>query len=118
MFPQLVEKSPGKVLLGPIAQEVLQYVAEDGIIIDRLATEVPKSKGEWYQVSLEELIVGLLANKTMDDYFKFDSIPSGINANVPSLIDSETRYKAQQVPYGQPFSDLLSNRHGYVNFYP
>ncbi|NCB02903.1 MAG: hypothetical protein EOM67_12145 [Spirochaetia bacterium] len=42
-----------------------QYGTDDGIIIDRLVTEAPKSDGESYQVPLEKLIVDLFANKSL-----------------------------------------------------
>ena len=65
VFSSLVEKFPGRVLLRPKAQELLQYGTDDGIIIDRLVTEAPKSDGEPYQVPLEKLIVDLFANKSL-----------------------------------------------------
>ncbi len=65
VFSSLIEKFPGKVLLRPKAQEILQYGTDDTIIIDRLVTEAPKSKGERYQVPLEKLIVDLFANKKL-----------------------------------------------------
>nr|WP_319521086.1 DUF6577 family protein [uncultured Sphaerochaeta sp.] len=63
VFSTLTEKFPGKILLKPKAQEILRYGTDDGIIIDRLVTEAPKSYGEPYQVPLEKLIVDLFANK-------------------------------------------------------
>lgn len=45
VFSALTEKFPGKVLLRPKAQEILQYGTDDGIIIDHLVTEAPKSNG-------------------------------------------------------------------------
>jgi hypothetical protein len=65
VFSSLVEKFPGRVLLRPKAQELLHYGTDDGIIIDRLVTEAPKSDGEPYQVPLEKLIVDLFANKSL-----------------------------------------------------
>jgi len=65
VFSALVEKLPGRVLLRPKAQELLQYGTDDGIIIDRLVTEAPKSDGEPYQVPLEKLIVDLFAKKSL-----------------------------------------------------
>ena len=65
VFSALVEKLPGRVLLRPKAQEVLQYGSDDGVIIDRLITEAPKSNSEPYQVPLEKLIVDLFANKSL-----------------------------------------------------
>ena len=65
VFSALVEKFPGKVQLRPNAQEILQYGTDDGVIIDRLVTEAPKSDGEPYQVPLEKLIVDLFANKNL-----------------------------------------------------
>lgn len=65
VFSELAEKFPGRVLLRPKAQEILQYGTDDGIIIDRLVTEAPKSDGERYQVPLEKLIVDLFANKNL-----------------------------------------------------
>ena len=65
VFSELVEKFPGRVLLRPKAQEILQYGTDDGIIIDRLVTEAPKSDGERYQVPLEKLVVDLFANKNL-----------------------------------------------------
>jgi len=65
VFSALVEKLPGRVLLRPKAQEVLQYGTDDGVIINRLITEAPKSDGEPYQVPLEKLIVDLFANKSL-----------------------------------------------------
>ena len=65
VFSALIEKFPGRVLLRPKAQEILQYGTDDGIIIDRLITEAPKSDGESYQVPLEKLIVDLFANKSL-----------------------------------------------------
>lgn len=65
VFTALVEKFPGRVLLRPKAQELLQYGTDDGIIIDRLVSEAPKSDGEPYQVPLEKLIVDLFANKNL-----------------------------------------------------
>lgn len=65
VFSSLAEKFPGRVLLRPKAQEILQYGTDDGVIIDRLVTEAPKSDGEPYQVPLEKLIVDLFANKSL-----------------------------------------------------
>jgi hypothetical protein len=65
VFSALVEKFPGRVLHRPNAQELLQYGTDDGIIIDRLVSEAPKSDGEPYQVPLEKLIVDLFANKNL-----------------------------------------------------
>jgi hypothetical protein len=65
VFSDLFEKFPGKVLLRPKAQEILQYGSDDGIIIDRLVSEAPKSEGKRYQVPLEKLIVDLFANKKL-----------------------------------------------------
>lgn len=65
VFSALVEKFPGRVLLRPKAQEILQYGTDDGVIIDRLVTEAPKSDCEPYQVPLEKLIVDLFANKSL-----------------------------------------------------
>lgn len=65
VFSALIEKFPGKVLLRPKAQEILQYGTDDGIIINRLVTEAPRSDGERYQVPLEKLIVDLFANKNL-----------------------------------------------------
>jgi hypothetical protein len=65
VFSSLVEKFPGRVLLRPKAQELLRYGTDDGIIIDRLVTEAPKSDGEPYQVPLGKLIVDLFANKNL-----------------------------------------------------
>ena len=65
VFSALVEKFPGRVLLRPKAQEILQYGNDDGIIIDRLVTEAPKSDGKSHQVPLEKLIVDLFANKSL-----------------------------------------------------
>ena len=65
VFSALVERFTGRVLLKPKAQELLQYGTDDGIIIDRLITEAPKSDGESYQVPLEKLIVDLFANKNL-----------------------------------------------------
>ncbi|MCK9288414.1 MAG: hypothetical protein M0P29_12720 [Sphaerochaetaceae bacterium] len=65
VFSALVEKFPGRVLLRPKAQELLRYGTDDGIIIDRLVTEAPKSNGERYQVPLEKLIVDLFLNKNL-----------------------------------------------------
>jgi len=63
VFSAFAEKFPGRVLLRPKAQEILRYGTDDGIIVDRLVTEAPKSNGESYQVPLEKLIVDLFANK-------------------------------------------------------
>jgi hypothetical protein len=41
------------------------YGTDDGIIIDQLITEAPKSDGEPYQVPLEKLIVDLFAKKNL-----------------------------------------------------
>ncbi|HCJ94117.1 MAG TPA: hypothetical protein DHV69_02565, partial [Sphaerochaeta sp.] len=65
VFSSLVEKFPGRVLLRPKAQEIVQCGTDDGIIIDRLVTEAPKSNGEPYHVPLEKLIVDLFANKSL-----------------------------------------------------
>ena len=65
VFSSLVEKFPGRVLLRPKAQDLFQYGTDDGIIIDRLVTEAPKSNGEPNQVPLEKLIVDLFANKCL-----------------------------------------------------
>ncbi len=65
VFFALVERFPGRVLLRPKAQEILLYGTDDGIIIDRLVSEAPKSDGESYQVPLEKLIVDLFANKNL-----------------------------------------------------
>ena len=65
VFSALFEKFPGKVLLRPEVQEILRYGTDDGIIIDRLVTEAPKSAGERYQVPLEKLVVDLFANKKL-----------------------------------------------------
>jgi hypothetical protein len=65
VFSALAEKLPGRVLLRPKAQELLRYGIDDGIIIDQLITEAPKSDGEPYQVPLEKLIVDLFANKNL-----------------------------------------------------
>jgi len=56
---------PGRVLLRPKARELQQYSTDDGIIINHLVTEAPKSDGERYQVPLEKLIVDLFANKNL-----------------------------------------------------
>lgn len=64
-FSVLSETFPGKILIKPKTQEILQYGTDDGIIIDRLVTEAPKSDGEPYQVPLEKLIVDLFANKNL-----------------------------------------------------
>jgi len=65
VFSSLVERFPGRVLLRPKAQEILHYGSDDGIIIDRLVTDAPRSDGEPYQVPLEKLIVDLFANKNL-----------------------------------------------------
>jgi hypothetical protein len=65
VFSALAEKLPGRVLLRPKAQELLLYGTDDGIIIDQLITEAPKSDGEPYQVPLEKLIVDLFAKKNL-----------------------------------------------------
>jgi hypothetical protein len=65
VFSSLVEKFPGRVLLRPKVQELLRYGTDDGVIIDRLVTEAPKSDDEPYQVPLEKLIVDLFANKSL-----------------------------------------------------
>ncbi len=65
VFSALAEKLPGRVLLRPKDQELLRYGIDDGIIIDRLITEAPKSDGEPYQVPLEKLIVDLFAKKSL-----------------------------------------------------
>lgn len=65
VFSVFVEKFPGRVLLKPKAKELMKYGTDDGIIIDRLVTEAPKSDGERYQVPLEKLIVDLFANKNL-----------------------------------------------------
>ncbi|MDC7231131.1 MAG: hypothetical protein PQJ48_12525 [Sphaerochaetaceae bacterium] len=65
VFSMLTEKFPGKVLLKPKAQEILRYGTDDGIIINHLVTEAPKSDGERYQVPLEKLLVDLVANKNL-----------------------------------------------------
>ncbi len=65
VFSALVDKLPGRVLLRPKAQEVLRYGTDDGVIIERLITEAPKSNNEPYQVPLEKLIVDLFANKNL-----------------------------------------------------
>ena len=65
VFSTLVEEFPGRVLLKPKLQEILRYGIDDGIIIDRLVTEVPKSDSEPYQVPLEKLIIDLFANKNL-----------------------------------------------------
>ena len=65
VFSSLVEKFPGRVLLRPKAQEILHYGIDDGIIVDRLVTDAPKSDGEPSQVPLERLIVDLFANKNL-----------------------------------------------------
>ena len=65
VFSSLVEKFPGRVLLTPKAQELLRYGTDNGIVIDRLITEAPKSDEEPYQVPLEKLIVDLFANKNL-----------------------------------------------------
>lgn len=53
------------MLLGSKAQEILQYGTDDGIIINHLVTEAPKSDGERYQLPLGKLIVDLFANKNL-----------------------------------------------------
>jgi hypothetical protein len=63
VFSSLIDKIPGKVLLEPSIKEITQYGTDDGIIIDRLVTESPKSDGESYKVPLEKLIVDMFANK-------------------------------------------------------
>lgn len=65
VFPSLIEQFPGKVLLRPKALEVTRYGTENGIIINRLVTEAPKSGGEPYEVPLEKLIVDLFSNKNL-----------------------------------------------------
>jgi hypothetical protein len=65
VFSALFERFPGRVLLRPEVQELLRYGTDDGIIIDRLVTEAPRSEGERYQVPLEKLIVDLFANKRL-----------------------------------------------------
>lgn len=63
VFSQLFEEFSGRVLLHPKVQDIEKYGTANGIIIDRLVTESPKSKGQRCQVPLEKLIVDLFANK-------------------------------------------------------
>ena len=65
VFSSLAEKFPGKILLNPTVNEIMRYGTEDGIIINRLVTEAPKSSIAKYQVPLEKLIVDLFANKNL-----------------------------------------------------
>ncbi len=65
VFSVLAEKFPGRVLLKPKVQDLLHYGTDDGIIIDRLVTEAPKTEEESCQVPLEKLIVDLFANKNL-----------------------------------------------------
>ena len=103
VFSSLVEQHPGRVLLRPRAQELLQYGTDDGIIIDRLVTEAPKSDGESYQVPLEKLIVDLFANKNL--ILSKGDYPSAIEMmfnkyridQVPMLRYARRRNKATEV---------------------
>ena len=88
VFSALAEKFPGRVLYRPKAQEILHYSTDDGIRIDRLVTEAPKSDGEPYQVPLEKLIVDLFANKNL-------MLSKG---DYPSAIETMfTKYRIDQV---------------------
>jgi len=88
VFSVLFETFPGKVLLRPRALEMLQYGTDEGIIIDRLVTEAPKSGGEPYQVPLEKLIVDLFANKN----------PMLFKGDFPSAIEMMfSKYRIDQV---------------------
>ncbi len=64
-FRELAYLYPGRVLVLPDSNTLYYYGSRDGIVVNRLVSEAPKSKGNPNKAPLERLIVDLLA----DDIF-------------------------------------------------
>ena len=63
VFYDLQLTFPGEVLLAPDTDEYYLYAKKDGIVINPLITEPPKTAADPYQAPLEKIIVDLFTSK-------------------------------------------------------
>ncbi len=65
IYSTLSEKYQCKILLRPSAKELQYYFQGEGIIVERMISESPRTKGEPYETPIEKLIVEMFANKSL-----------------------------------------------------
>ena len=65
VYTELRETYAGNILLRPNEKELYRYGGHDTIIVDRLVSEAPKGREEYYNTPLEKVIVDLFANKNL-----------------------------------------------------
>lgn len=65
VYTELCEEYPGKILLKPNEKELYRYGRHNTVIVDRLVSEAPKGSPDFYNTSLEKIIVDLFANKNL-----------------------------------------------------
>ena len=65
VYSSLSEKYHGKMLLRPSAKELQYYFQGEGIIVERMISESPNTKGMPYETPIEKLIVEMFANKSL-----------------------------------------------------
>ncbi len=94
VFDLLKKEYLGSVLLNPSIDDIEKYYIDNLIIIEPLVTEVPNNKNHKYNVCLEQLVVDLLCNDSIQSLINENEIPHIINLIIKKyVIDSSKMFR-------------------------
>ena len=65
VYSSLSDKFQVNILLKPSAKELQYYFRGEGVIVERMISESPNTKGMAYETPIEKLIVEMFANKSL-----------------------------------------------------
>lgn len=91
IYERLQESFSNKVLLNPSKKEIELYSTLDDIIILPLASECPAGNNEFYNTSLEKLIVDMFANKVFQMFVSRGDYPNALEDMFEKYNINETK---------------------------
>ncbi len=80
VYSSLSDDYAGRILLRPSVKELQYYLQNDSIIVDRLISESPKGKSNFYETPIEKIIVDMFANKALMSMISKGDYPEALKA--------------------------------------
>lgn len=111
LFEGIRDRYNNNVLLNPTSNVFHQYWKEDMIVIEKLTTEAPKGKQEFWHTDLEKILVDIMADKLIADSFSESEYPLIYESAFNNFVIDESkmfRY-AKRRTVDQKIKDYLRN---------
>ena len=75
IFDEVKENYPGTVLLNPDKNELIKYWKKDCLIVLDLISQAPLSKSSPHKISIEKMLVDIIAEKSISSSFSSSELP-------------------------------------------